>query len=411
MNTRHLCIPIAVVGELRRQHMRFAIRNVHILRLCAAQIVAVEIALLQHLPRLNADACAARFMHGEPESSGEVLPKVKHFFSSGRVQQRNRANFFLRQHGNAPLIFQRKRFMQQHRVLLQQVRQRIIHLFAIINVGKDNVAPRHLPTVIRANNLFAPIRIAKLQLCNQLPARPVVWHIHLALVNRKPPQIPSAPHQHGNFVLRLQQLCHIIRLHLNPRSIVLQARRQLRLRHCLTIDRRFIQPQSANIQPRLTNFAIRRERLVENRMPFFFRCTGNPLTLPRLLSLPRLKPVRLARCFLARIRANRCRPPIARTGAQRQRNPLAQAVQRCKASIRQHLLPLRIRRNPNRRRRLMFARSIFHLIGENRRIHRKPQRIFKMVHQTIRNLHRSIPSFCHFAAVSMHMNLPFYALS
>ena len=391
--------------------MRFAIRNVHIFRLCATQIIAVEIALLQHFSRLNANACAARFMHGEPEFPGEVLPQVKHFFSGWRIQQRNRANFFLRQHGNATIIFQRKRFMQQHRVLLLQVRQRIIHLLTIINVGKDNVAPRHSPAVIRADDFLSPIRIAQVQLRNQLPARPVVWHIHLALVNRKPPQIPSAPHQYRNFILRLQQPCHVIRLHLNPRSIVLQPRRQLRLRHRLPIDGRFIQPQSANVQPCLTDFVIRRKRLVENRMPLFFRRTGKPLSSPRLFPLARLKPMQLTRRFLACIRANCYSPPIPCAGAQRQCNPLAQAVQRCKASIRQRLLSLRIRRNANPRRRLMLARSILHLIRENRRIHRKPQRIVEMVHLTIRNLHCSVPSFCRFAAVSTHMNLPFYALS
>ena len=93
-NSFHLYIPIAVVGKLRLQRMGLSVRDIDILGFCGAQIVPVEIALLQNFTELQPHRLPGRHTESQPEAAGDLLPDVQHRFPCRGVQ-----NFLHRQFG------------------------------------------------------------------------------------------------------------------------------------------------------------------------------------------------------------------------------------------------------------------------------------------------------------------------
>ena len=96
-------VAVAVKREGRLHGPGLAAAHVGVLGPRRAQVVAIELPVLQKLTKLQADARPCRLLHPQAERPGDVLAQVKHAVSRGRAHQL-RQEGLVRQHGQAQAI-------------------------------------------------------------------------------------------------------------------------------------------------------------------------------------------------------------------------------------------------------------------------------------------------------------------
>ena len=86
----HFGIAIAIEREKGLQNMLFAVRNVDVLRFRSAQIVPVEVTLLQHLSHPDMNPCTFRLADPQSESPCDILSQIHHGLPGGSMDQLSR---------------------------------------------------------------------------------------------------------------------------------------------------------------------------------------------------------------------------------------------------------------------------------------------------------------------------------
>ena len=327
----HLRVTVAIEGEKRLEDMLLSVRGVPVLREGSAQVVAVEIPLLQNFAHLDMNLRPRRFMDPQSENACLVLAEVIDLLAGRRVNQCDRPDFFMNLHRNRQALFQRELLFQfccrpeyncRHRLRL---RQRVVPDFAVVNIGESNLAAGDLPAVVGSDYLTGAVFIADHQLRNQLPGI-AVERSALRIGSKTEPSFIPAGAEHDRqlalfaaFRILPQQVSHIISLILNPFFVVIAVRRQDFVSDTLSVNPCRIETETADIESGCRHLfpvphALRRERFVKDRVPLIAVVTADPLSLPRLIHQSRFKEVQLALRFLPRIAPHFHRPVIAGAG-------------------------------------------------------------------------------------------------
>ena len=399
----HLHIAIAIKREMRNEIQLPPVGDIDVLRLRRAQIVAVEIALLQHFSDLQMHPRSRRHMQMESEDTGLILAEIEHRLPGRRVNQLLHRQLVLHHHRKRQAVLQCPlRCLRQHRLFRGHRRERVIPLLAVVYVGEDQIRACHFPALIRSDHLFRAVRIRDMQLRDEFcPALEVRNRIRC---EPEPAVVPAIAEHHGQHAAPaardpLYLIRHIVRDHLEPRVIVRAVRRQILIADFISVKGRLIQPGSGNIQPRTCHSpaCCRPDLLREDRMPRLLRVLrGNPLSRPGLIHFARLEEMLPADRLLRRtihlaVRPDRHRPHIPRPRRERHSHRRSQTVLRLPSRVGSSL-PLPgaavhlLHYNPGRR--LLRPRRVLHHPVKDRRLSiGKPQRLIQMIHLTMRNLH------------------------
>ncbi len=198
----HLHIAVAVIGEFRLQHVWQAVGHVDVFRLGGAQVVPVEVPVLQDLSELETDCLAPGRTAPQTEAPRQILPQIQH-----RLPRRGVDDLLYRQllphrhRGAVPRCQLPRRRLYQPCPLRGQWRQGVVPVFAVIEVGKGDIRAGDSPILIGADHLLCSISIGQLHLGNQFPASPVVRF--LLTVRPKAPLVPAIAQDNGQDARRL----------------------------------------------------------------------------------------------------------------------------------------------------------------------------------------------------------------
>ena len=245
-NALHLHIPEAIEGKLRLQHMGGSIGNVDVLRFGGAQIVPVEIAVLENFAELQMNLRSLRFLHPQAEDSRHILPHV-----NDRLPSRGMENLFygkgLPHRNRGAVSFRQRPLGGLHRDGFHRchLRQGIVPALAVVDVGKENGGAGHFPAFVGSDDLLTAVRIGNVHLGQQLPAVAVVGL--LLPIRPEAALVPAIAQLHGQCPRSVQLLRHIIGLVLNPIVVVVAERCQVFVSDLLPVPAGFIQAQTADV--------------------------------------------------------------------------------------------------------------------------------------------------------------------
>ena len=303
-----------------------AIGNINVFRFCTPQIFIVEIAVLQNFSCLNMYFCSFWHVDMEFKDSREFLSHIENQLTCRSMNQFFWPESFMNRHRKTHAIGQFPfRCITEDCLLCRKIRQRIIPMLAVVEIGKRNFAASYLPCLICTDDFFRAVCIHKMQLRNQLPVISVKASI-LKRTETKPRLIPAVAKQYTECSLARKLLCHIVCLILYPLIIIIAVRCQIFISDTLLINKHFIQSKSAYIQPCFCHFFCRNNFLFKIRMAFFFTAAGDPFGRPCFLPLSSFKKLHFAYCFFSGIAACFHRPVIPCSRLQLQFHRIAKAT-------------------------------------------------------------------------------------
>ena len=144
-------------------------------------------------------------------------------------------------------------------------------------------------------------------------------------------------------VRQLHELGHIVGLVLQPPVVRMRPRRQilrLAVAERAAVEGSLIDAQTADVQAGALDVLVRLrpQRLAEDGMARLSIVAGNPLSLPGLVELCRLKPCRVALGLFVRIGAHRHLPPVARPRGKGDVERTGLGVERSPARVDHHFV-------------------------------------------------------------------------
>ena len=287
---------IAVVGEARFKHVLGAIAHVNKLLLGAAEVVVVELAVLQQLAELHANGGAGRLVDAQAEGACELLAHVEDKVAGGYGD-----------HGGGEGLMRSYREREAIGELsgggcglcgLEQLScdgfgggQGVIHIHTVVDVGARDVGAGHQPAFARGEDLRGTVSVRDMQLGDESP----VVAIEAAVLGdeAKAALPPAIAHEEGEAcgLTGVTQLFgHVVGLDLQPAIIGVGARGKVLGAYALAIDACVIEAQATGVEASGGNLAREGEIAVEDGVTRRLRTIARqPLGRPRFIHLAGLE--------------------------------------------------------------------------------------------------------------------------
>ena len=187
-----------------------------------------------------------RLFYAQGENTSYFLPKIEHSLAFGRVQQFHRLQPFVYGDWRTHAVLQDALGrLYELDGLRRGLRQCIVTVFPIIEIGKGDLAAPHTPAFIRAKDFLAAVLVTQAQFCQQFPFVPI--DSATAAIHAKAALVPPVAQHHAEGPLLRQQVGHIIGLHLHPGIVIGATRREIFIPDLLTVIVRLIQSETGDV--------------------------------------------------------------------------------------------------------------------------------------------------------------------
>jgi len=270
------------VAEAHKRVVRFVslvafTADVSQLRFCGTQIFSVEIAgRVQHFRVRDHDFVVGVRTDRKRNIARNLLPEIDNRFSLRGVNQ---------SHWFKPLVFRNRLTFLRNQDILRNLRNsaglpvlfnrtRIIG-FSVINIAETNLAFRAFPRGIGRNHAAGAAFLRQHQRGNQ----PDILRDRLISSARNSARKPTLADSDDQFIFILQQMGHVVFLHLHAMRITCPAWRQYIFADALAIQICFINAEGSNQELCLPDWFLRRKASAKCGTNVFHRYRGiNPLS-------------------------------------------------------------------------------------------------------------------------------------
>ncbi len=276
--SRHLDIAIAVKRKMLPHEPLGPVCDIGEFRLGRAQIVAIEIAVLQDFTELEEEPCPLRCPADKLQPSHHVLSHVQNRFS-GRCMDDL--------HGTDSLMYRdarRKPRIQSviakldvpHAEGLARIQRRIID-FPRINPAVYHPALSRRPGLIGSDDLLRTVLVPDMDLrqCRQTIS------IVLGRLSQSVPALVPAVSQHNLQKIAPLRRCQLKGLVLDPGVIAAESRQQALLPLFFSVEIELVYAKTDHIRSGALHRLIDLNPLLNDRLHFLRKIRCDPLPLPR----------------------------------------------------------------------------------------------------------------------------------
>ena len=393
----HLHKPETVEGEVRPHVRGPARRNEGEFLFGGAQVVAIEVVVLQQLAELQIDLRALGQIAVELDPAGHNLAEIDHVFAGGRMQQPGGLSPLADAHGRretggqrAGRRFRRLCVYEAFQRAGDKLQPRVVD-FAVVNAAFDNGGGVAQPRAVRAENQLAAVGKFAADFSQQLHA--IAEQLAHVFHPAETALIPAvAEHRVETVFARAQQGSDIVSLILDPIVVIVIKRREHLVGYAFAVYRQFVYAKAGYVCTRADGRFPERKGFGEEGVNLPVKRRFDPFRLPGLVLLGSFEPRGLADGGFALFARRFHAPVVARARGERHFRREAEGR---KILARAGIHERRVKRggegNLHARRLRRVAGGTFERPGQQRGVHFEAQRVFQMVGAQRTNQHRHSP--------------------